>query len=121
MDPVGGPVGDPVGVRGGPGVRAAPGPVRRTPDARTPPAAVRWTGSGGLLAGATGVTGVTGVTGAAPATEAGSGRWPGGSGRGRRRGGCYAAVVPLSCSRSTCSFHSRFTARQASSFWPRRQ
>lgn len=31
------------------------------------------------------------------------------------------AYAACSCSRSTCSFHSRFTERQASSFWPRRQ
>lgn len=30
-------------------------------------------------------------------------------------------TVGVSCSRSTCWFHSRLTARHASSFWPSRQ
>lgn len=62
------------------------------------------------------------VPGAAVAGLPGPGSAPWAVARGAPSSGwAYAEVEPFSCSRSTCSFHSRFTARQASSFWPIRQ
>lgn len=94
--------------------RPGAGPAEPAPYARSPAGAPRRGRRPGFRSGSRGAAGLqVRLTGRWPRTVS---RDPGGDGRVQQ-----ASYAALSCSRSTCSFHWRFTARHASSFWPRRQ